>query len=159
MSHMSTPLSPRITAWAMTAMLICKCVSIHRFVSRTYQFEYACATLKRKHLCTCRSRYICMYVSRLMVCMSKLIPVCHSDIPSGKVPHDCFHLLDCPYVFMSAGQVKVTSNFIHTHGGFSLSVYIFFSYNKCPLLCLLQGGIYQFSLFHISINDFTCGLF
>lgn len=59
--------------------------------------------LKRKHLCTCRSRYICMYVSRLMVCMSKLIPVCHSDIPSGKVPHDCFHLLDCPYVFMSAG--------------------------------------------------------
>lgn len=47
--------------------------------------------------------------------------MCYSDIPGGKEPHDCFDLLECPYILMSTGQPKVTSDLIHTRWG-SLSL-------------------------------------
>lgn len=73
-------------------------------------------------------------VSRHTVCMSELIPVCYGDIPGGKEPRDRFHSLHCPYLFMSTGSVKVTSDFIQTQWGslrLSVSFYVYYTRPCC----------------------------
>ena len=77
-----------------------------------YACVCVCVCVSRLTVCVCVCGGVCG-----CVCVSELIPVCYSDIPDGKELHDCFHLLDCPYLFMSTGLVEVTSDFIHTQWG------------------------------------------
>lgn len=82
--------------------------------------------LERKHLYAQASVHLCVCVcfSWLVVCMSELMLLCYSDIPSGKEPGDRFHLPDCPYLFTGRDCADMTSDFTHTRwvggGGVSL---------------------------------------
>lgn len=80
-------------------------------------------------------------------CVPEQLLECYSDIPSGKEAHDCCRLLDCPYPFRSTGDVEVTSDFIHTQLGFSLSVHIFSPVTQVCCTAPVTGSIYCFSLF------------
>lgn len=80
----------------------------------TYQLEYACSTLTGPQTSP-RAGLPCACVSRTVVCTSEPILVCYSDIPDGKELHDCFHLPDCPCLFMSLFMHE--SGFMHTRRG------------------------------------------
>lgn len=70
----------------------------------------------------CGTMLICIPAS---MHVSEQLLECYSDIPSGKEVHDCCRLLYWPYPFRSTDDLEVTSDFIHTQLGISLSVHIF----------------------------------
>lgn len=95
------------------------------------------------NISTCTALYICV-----CVCVCMPILVFYSDIPGGKEPHDCFHLLDGPDLFTSTGWVEVTSDFIHTRWG-SLCLSLSFSLHASAASPFSKWE----SLFHIKGND------
>lgn len=95
------------------------------------------------------SLHPCVCVSTLTVCVceSELIPVCYSDIPGGKEPHDCFRLPDCTYLLM------VTSDFIHTQRALRPPPSLSEVSPSCCSHLILHRGIHCLSLFHFIINN------
>lgn len=67
--------------------------------------------------------------------------------PVGRSLHDSFHLLDCPYLFMSTAWVEVTSDFIHTQwGSLCLSLSFLLLFMSLQLTPSPSGGLLLFSV-------------